>query len=67
MTEDATRGAAYTPAMAADTHETLAAQLAEDAAERFLRYVRFDTPSDEDSESCRRSASQTQRSTSTAT
>jgi len=51
MTEDATRGAAYTPAMAADTHETLAAQLAEDAAERFLRYVRFDTQSDEDSES----------------
>ena len=51
MTEDATRGAAYTPAMAADTHEALAAQLAEDAAERFLRYVRFDTQSDEDSES----------------
>ena len=29
---------------------TLAAQLAEDAAERFLRYVRIDTQSDEDSE-----------------
>jgi tripeptide aminopeptidase len=29
----------------------LAAQLAEDAAERFLRYVRIDTQSDEDSES----------------
>jgi tripeptide aminopeptidase len=28
---------------------TLAAQLAEDAAERFLRYVRFDTQSDEES------------------
>ena len=28
----------------------LAAQLAEDAAERFLRYVRIDTQSDEDSE-----------------
>ncbi len=37
--------------MATDTHEALAAQLAEDAAERFLRYVRFDTQSDEDSES----------------
>jgi tripeptide aminopeptidase len=29
---------------------TLAARLAEDAAERFLRYVRFDTQSDEDSD-----------------
>ena len=29
---------------------TLAARLARDAAERFLRYVRFDTQSDEDSE-----------------
>src|SRR6478752_3439254 len=29
---------------------TLAAQLAEDAAERFLRYVRIDTQSDEESE-----------------
>ena len=29
---------------------TLAAQLAEDASERFLRYVRIDTQSDEDSE-----------------
>src|SRR5438270_3522778 len=29
---------------------TLAAQLAEDAAERFLRYVRIDTQADEDSE-----------------
>jgi tripeptide aminopeptidase len=29
---------------------TLAAQLADDAAERFLRYVRIDTQSDEDSE-----------------
>jgi tripeptide aminopeptidase len=36
--------------MATDTHEALAAQLAEDAAERFLRYVRIDTQSDEDSE-----------------
>jgi tripeptide aminopeptidase len=35
--------------MATDTH-TLAAQLAEDAAERLLRYVRIDTQSDEDSE-----------------
>jgi tripeptide aminopeptidase len=32
------------------TEATLAAQLAEDAAERFLRYVRIDTRSDEDSE-----------------
>ena len=30
---------------------TLAARLAEDAAERFLRYVRFDTQSDEESDS----------------
>ena len=37
--------------MATDTHETLAAALAEDAAERLLRYVRVDTQSDEDSES----------------
>ena len=36
--------------MATDTDATLAAQLAEDAAERFLRYVRIDTQSDEDSE-----------------
>ena len=36
--------------MATDTHEALAAELAEDAAERFLRYVRVDTQSDEDSE-----------------
>jgi tripeptide aminopeptidase len=34
--------------MSAET--TLAAQLAEDAAERFLRYVRFDTQSDEESD-----------------
>jgi tripeptide aminopeptidase len=32
------------------TEATLAPQLAEDAAERFLRYVRIDTRSDEDSE-----------------
>jgi tripeptide aminopeptidase len=37
--------------MATDTQNELAAQLAEDAAERFLRYVRIDTQSDEDSES----------------
>jgi tripeptide aminopeptidase len=37
--------------MATDTHAALAARLAEDAAERFLRYVRIDTQSDEDSES----------------
>jgi tripeptide aminopeptidase len=37
--------------MATDTHTALTAQLAEDAAERFLRYVRFDTQSEEDSES----------------
>ena len=36
--------------MATETHAALAAQLAEDAAERFLRYVRIDTQSDEDSE-----------------
>jgi tripeptide aminopeptidase len=36
--------------MATGTHAALAAQLAEDAAERFLRYVRIDTQSDEDSE-----------------
>ena len=37
--------------MATGTETALAAQLAEDAAERFLRYVRIDTQSDEDSES----------------
>src|SRR5436190_22757127 len=37
--------------MATDTHDTLAAKLAEDAVERFLRYVRIDTQSDEDSTS----------------
>ena len=37
--------------MATGTPTTLAARLAEDAAERFLRYVRIDTQSDEDSES----------------
>jgi tripeptide aminopeptidase len=37
--------------MATDTPAALAAQLAEDAAERFLRYVRIDTQSEEDSES----------------
>jgi tripeptide aminopeptidase len=36
--------------MATETHAALAAQLAEDAAERFLRYVRIDTQSEEDSE-----------------
>jgi tripeptide aminopeptidase len=36
--------------MPTDTHEALAAQLAEDAAERFLRYVRIDTQSEEDSD-----------------
>ena len=36
--------------MATDTGTTLAARLAEDAAERFLRYVRIDTQSEEDSE-----------------
>ena len=36
--------------MATDTGTALAAQLAEDAAERFLRYVRIDTQSEEDSE-----------------
>jgi tripeptide aminopeptidase len=36
--------------MATDTSAAIAAQLAEDAAERFLRYVRIDTQSDEDSE-----------------
>jgi tripeptide aminopeptidase len=35
--------------MATDTSAALAAQLAEDAAERFLRYVQIDTQSDEDS------------------
>jgi tripeptide aminopeptidase len=37
--------------MATDTQEAIAAALAEDAAERLLRYVRVDTQSDEDSES----------------
>jgi tripeptide aminopeptidase len=37
--------------MATDTGTALAVQLAEDAAERFQRYVRIDTQSDEDSES----------------
>jgi tripeptide aminopeptidase len=37
--------------MATDTGTTLAAELAEDAAERFLRYVRIDTQSEEDSKS----------------
>jgi tripeptide aminopeptidase len=36
--------------MSAETAATLAARLAEDAAERFLRYVRIDTQSDEESE-----------------
>jgi tripeptide aminopeptidase len=36
--------------VATETPNGLAAQLAEDAAERFLRYVRIDTQSDEDSE-----------------
>jgi tripeptide aminopeptidase len=35
--------------MAANTHAEIAAQLGEDAAERFLRYVRIDTQSDADS------------------
>jgi tripeptide aminopeptidase len=35
--------------MPTETGATLAARLAEDAAERFLRYVRIDTQSDEDS------------------
>jgi tripeptide aminopeptidase len=37
--------------MATDTSAAVVAELAEDAAERFLRYVRIDTQSDEDSES----------------
>ncbi len=37
--------------MPTDTPHGLAAQLAEDAAARFVRYVRIDTQSDEDSES----------------
>src|SRR5947208_15957734 len=41
----------YAPVMVTDTHDALAAELAEDAADRFLRYVRIDTQSDEDSES----------------
>ena len=36
--------------MATDTSAALAAQLAEDAAERFVRYVQIDTQSNEDSE-----------------
>jgi tripeptide aminopeptidase len=36
--------------MATDANTTLAAKLAEDAAGRFLRYVRIDTQSDEDSQ-----------------
>jgi tripeptide aminopeptidase len=36
--------------MATDTNEALAAELAEDAAARLLRYVRIDTQSDEDSD-----------------
>ncbi|HZD87972.1 MAG TPA: peptidase T [Gaiellaceae bacterium] len=36
--------------MATETPAALAARLAEDAAERFLRYVRIDTQSDEDSD-----------------
>ena len=35
--------------MATETGAAIASQLAEDAAERFLRYVRIDTQSDEDS------------------
>jgi tripeptide aminopeptidase len=37
--------------MATDTGAAIVAELAEDAAERFLGYVRIDTQSDEDSES----------------
>jgi tripeptide aminopeptidase len=37
--------------VATDTHDALAARLAEEAAERFVRYVRVDTQSDEDSTS----------------
>jgi tripeptide aminopeptidase len=40
----------YTRAVSTETPATLADQLAEDAVERFLRYVRIDTQSDEDSE-----------------
>jgi tripeptide aminopeptidase len=36
--------------VATETGAAIASQLAEDAAERFLRYVRIDTQSDEDSE-----------------
>jgi len=35
--------------MATDTGATLAAELAEDAAERLIRYAQIDTQSDEDS------------------
>ena len=37
--------------MATGTHDALSSRLAEDAAERFLRYVRIDTQSEEDSTS----------------
>jgi len=48
----ATRGTLHTlPRMATDTQKALAAQLAEDAAARLVRYVRVDTQSEEDSES----------------
>jgi tripeptide aminopeptidase len=40
----------YTRAVSTETPATLAARLTDDAVERFLRYVRFDTQSDEDSE-----------------
>src|SRR5581483_6709682 len=40
----------YRRTMATETSAALAAQLAEDAAGRFLRYVRIDTQSDEDSD-----------------
>src|SRR5215467_603555 len=40
----------YTRAVSTETPATLAARLAEDAVERFLRYVRIDTQSDEESE-----------------
>src|SRR5581483_6365838 len=49
--EDATRPVRTLTRMATDTQAELAAQLAEDAAERLLRYVRFDTQSDADSTS----------------
>src|SRR6266699_1097136 len=40
----------YTRAMSTEASEKLVAHLAEDATERFLRYVRIDTQSDEESE-----------------